>query len=277
MKHNRTLALLDLYAGTPNEGLRGIRQSVESFAVRHGFEWDIRCFDVRGRQELPDTTYDVYISSGGPGDPTGLDNPAWEQRYFEWLQQLCNHNETWPEQARPVLFICHSFQMACRFFGVGEVIKRKSRAFGIYPVHLTPEGTGDPLFRGLPDIFQAVDSREYQVIRPVSQEADHSRGRLLALEKVRPHVPLERAVMAYRFNTHMAGTQFHPEADASGMRRYLNTDDVRLQLLPVLGEEKWTALSQRLEQADDLRLTEETIIPNFLSDALSLNAANAAS
>jgi GMP synthase-like glutamine amidotransferase len=44
---------------------------------------------------------------------------------------------------------------------------------------------------------------------------------ILRLEKERPHVNLERAIMAIRFSKEVFGTQFHPEADGEGMLRYL--------------------------------------------------------
>ena len=40
-------------------------------------------------------------------------------------------------------------------------------------------------------------------------------AKILCIEKERPHVPYERAVMGIRFNEYMIGTQFHPEADAN--------------------------------------------------------------
>lgn len=48
---------------------------------------------------------------------------------------------------------------------------------------------------------------------------------ILAIEKARPHVPYERAMMALRFNENMIGTQFHPEADAIGMSLHLKTPE----------------------------------------------------
>jgi hypothetical protein len=44
-------------------------------------------------------------------------------------------------------------------------------------------------------------------------------------EKYRPHVPLDQAVMAMRFNPIWSRTQFHPEADAIGMSMYLQTEE----------------------------------------------------
>jgi len=86
---------------------------------------------------------------------------------------------------------------------------------------LNHNGSADPLFEGLNDPFYGVDSRDYQVVQPNSQKVRQMGGEILCIEKERPHVPLERAVMAIRFNPYMVGTQFHPEADAEGMSMYL--------------------------------------------------------
>jgi imidazoleglycerol phosphate synthase glutamine amidotransferase subunit HisH len=47
---------------------------------------------------------------------------------------------------------------------------------------------------------------------------------LLALEKERPYVDLPRALMAIRFNEYFIATQFHPEADATGMKLMLQRE-----------------------------------------------------
>ena len=47
-----------------------------------------------------------------------------------------------------VFLICHSFQLACRYFEIGEVIKRKSTAFGVFPIHMLKyQGKTDPIFK----------------------------------------------------------------------------------------------------------------------------------
>ena len=62
-------------------------------------------------------------------------------------------------------------------------------------------------------------------------------AKILCIEKSRPHVPYERAVMGIRFNEYMIGTQFHPEADAPGMSMYLQTEEKRKTVIESHGEE----------------------------------------
>src|SRR5690606_15077253 len=87
-----------------------------------------------------------------------------------------------------IFLICHSFQMACRKYNLGEVTKRKSTAFGIFPISLTNEGALDPVFQGLPNPFYAVDSRDWQVLSGDEEQFEQQHAEVAALEKRRPHV-----------------------------------------------------------------------------------------
>jgi hypothetical protein len=42
---------------------------------------------VRQKNEVPDLTYDIYISSGGPGSPLDSIGSDWEAAYFSWLSE----------------------------------------------------------------------------------------------------------------------------------------------------------------------------------------------
>ena len=69
------LAILDMYQGVPNEGMRCIRQLVAEFAEEIG-GLQVETFEVRQQQQLPRLEdFDLYISTGGPGDP--LDWGQW--------------------------------------------------------------------------------------------------------------------------------------------------------------------------------------------------------
>ena len=135
------------------------------------------------------------------------------------------------------------------------------------PVHKTEEGQNEPLFKHLEDPFWAVDSRDYQVIQP-HEEVLHALGaRIIALEKIRPHVPLERAIMGIRLSDEIVGLQFHPEADPEGMRRYFMKEDKRMAVITEHGEEKLQTMLEQLEDEDKIRKTESVIIPGFLKMA----------
>ena len=268
MNENRRLriAILDLYEGQSNQGMRCIRELLNQYSEVHHLDlhWDE--FDVRLEMQVPDLSYDIYISSGGPGSPLDSEGSEWESLYFQWLKKVELYNEnTGNHNKKQVFFICHSFQLAVRFFGVANVTKRRSTAFGVFPVHLLPHGKKEPVFNGLPDPFFAVDSRDYQVIQPDKQLLAKRGGAVLAIEKERQHVPLERAIMAIRFNKHMIGTQFHPEADAIGMTMYLQRDDKKATVISEHGEAKWKSMIEHLNDPDKIVFTNSHVIPNFLN------------
>jgi hypothetical protein len=93
-------------------------------------------------------------------------------------------------------------------------------------------------------------------------------AKILCIEKDRPHVPYERAIMAIRYNEYMIGTQFHPEADASGMTMYLNREDKKKTVIESHGEEKWRNMLQHLNDPDKILWTYSHVLPNFLNQAV---------
>jgi homoserine O-succinyltransferase len=270
MDNRIRVAILDLYEGQANQGMRCIRELLTEYGRTNGLELHYDEFEVRLQQHLPDLSYDIYISSGGPGSPLDSENSDWESAYFTWLGQIERFNSD-PAQLHPkqVLFICHSFQLICRHYAVARVTHRKSTAFGVFPVHMLDGAAEEPVFAGLRDPFYAVDSRSYQVIQPDYQRLAAMGGQVLAIEKERPHVPLERAIMAIRFSEYMIGTQFHPEADAIGMSMYLQREDRKATVIAEHGEEKWQSMIVQLDDPDKIRWTYSHIIPNFLDYALA--------
>ena len=263
------VAILDLYEGHANEGMRCIRALLRAFdnSNKAGIEWDE--FDVRRKNEVPDMSYDIFISSGGPGDPLVSRYSDWERVYFTWLKNVERWNANPANsQKKFVFFICHSFQLACRHYNIGVVCKRRSTAFGIFPVHLLEAGFEEPVFNGLSDPFYAVDSRDYQVIQPNHNVMQKMGAKILCIEKERRHVPYERAIMGIRFNEYMIGSQFHPEADAEGMMRYLQREDKKLTVIENHGETKWSSMIKHLDDPDKILLTYTHVIPNFLNLAV---------
>jgi GMP synthase-like glutamine amidotransferase len=263
-----SIALLDLYEGQANQGMRCIRELLHQFGQNNQLTITLDEFDVRLKQQLPDLSYDIYISSGGPGSPLDSEGSEWENRYFDWLHSVETYNQDSHNPFKKnVLFICHSFQIACRYFKVATVARRRSTAFGVFPVHMLDAGKQEAIFEGLQNPFYAVDSRDYQVIEPNMQQLRKLGASLLAIEKERPHVPLERAIMAIRFNKYMVGTQFHPEADASGMSMYLQREDKKHTVIQNHGFEKWRSMIDQLNDPDKILYTYSHVIPNFLRQA----------
>lgn len=274
-KNKIRVAVLDLYEGVANQGMRCLREILNQFGDVNQYDlvWDE--FDVRLNNEVPDLSYDIYISSGGPGSPLGSEGTEWEKKFFSWIDSVDSYNANAANTNKKyVFFICHSFQLACRYYGIGEVCKRKSTAFGVFPIHLLPgKEYTEPVFEGLHNPFYAVDSRDYQVINPRHDVIEKMGGTILAIEKERPHVPLPRAIMAARFNEYAIGTQFHPEADAVGMSMYLQTEEKKKTVIENYGFEKWQSMIERLEDPDKISLTYRQVLPNFLNLALGMAVA----
>lgn len=260
------IAVLDMNNNRPNEGMRCILQAIRNVQGNDHAELSFDVFNVRGNNELPGLDYDLYISSGGPGSPLPSDE-AWEPPYFALIDQIFAHNRH-NERKKYVFLICHSFQLVTRHFNLGKLSKRKSTSFGIFPVHKTDEGCTDPVFAGLPDPFYAVDSRDYQVTEPDVDRLNETGAAILALEKYRPHVPLERAVMAMRFSPEVVGTQFHPEADNEGMLRYFLSDEKRNQIVTNFGQAKYDEMVSYLQDPDKIALTEAVVLPGFIRQAI---------
>ena len=74
--------------------------------------------------------------------------------------------------------------------------------------------------------------------------------------------------MAIRFNEYMIGTQFHPEADASGMSLYLQTNEKKKTIIKNYGLEKWEQMITHLNDPDKILFTNSHILPNFLLTAI---------
>lgn len=263
------VAVLDLYEGQANQGMRCIREILANYGDVNNLDLEWKEFDVRGKNDVPDMSYDIFISSGGPGDPLESRYSDWEKAYFTWLKNIERWNENPSNlQKKHVFFICHSFQLACRHYNVGVVTKRKSTAFGIFPIHMLEAGFDEPVFKGLTNPFYAVDSRDFQVIQPNYTILEKMGAQILCIEKERPHVPYERAIMGVRFNEYMIGTQFHPEADSTGMTMYLQREDKRKTIVENHGEEKWRSMITYLNDPRKIVLTYSHVLPNFLDFAV---------
>src|SRR5688572_2518125 len=264
------IAIIDLYDGQPNQGMRCIQDILSTYAHKNNLNLQIEVFGLRDRNELPGTEFNIYISSGGPGSPLDSEGETWENRYFELMDKLeAINNDPATTEKKYVFFICHSFQLMCRHYKIGKVCKRNSTSFGIFPVHKTAAGKFEEIFSGLEDPFFAVDSRDYQVIEPDEAQFEALGAKVLALEKERPHVDLERCLMAIRFNEYFFGTQFHPEADPIGMREHLMKEEKKQQIIELHGEAKYNEMMEFLEDPQILERTQSQIIPSFLDQAIN--------
>lgn len=266
--NNIKIAIIDMNMGFPNQGMRGIQEILQQYKIDNHLHLTIDIFDIRQKGEVPDLGYNIYISSGGPGNPYDGEGQQWESDFFDLLDQIDNFNLV-SDEKKYVFLICHSFQLGCRKYQLGEVTQRKSNAFGIFPISLTEEGRDERVFNGLNNPFYSVDSRDWQVVQPNGTAFKKIGAKLLAIEKDRPHVDLERCMMAIRFSPYMIGTQFHPEADPVGMKIYLLQEEKKETIIKNHGEDKYYDMLNSLENPDRIMLTKSVILPNFLDEAIN--------
>ncbi len=257
------LAILDMYESTVNLGMKNISEIV----ARFGSGLLPEVFDVRSRIQVPDLSYDIYIFSGGPGNPL-VGDESWLKPFHGLIDDLWQHNKT-SVNKKYVFFICHSFQMACHHFGIGEITRRRKKSFGTFPVQKTEAGKEEHIFEDLKNQFWIADFREYQVIRPNLEKMSEIGAQLLCIEKEREHVNLERAMMAIRFSDEMIGTQFHPEADPEGMRSYFQEDERRTAVIEEYGAEKLDRMIEVLNDESKIHLTYSVMLPSFLKRSIS--------
>src|SRR5258705_6593363 len=110
-KQTVRIAILDLYEGVPNQGMRGLRDIIHKFGETNHLNIELDEFDVRVKNSVPDLSYDIYLSSGGPGSPLESEGSEWEKMYFSWLDEVEKWNkDEASSQKKFVFFICHSFQ-----------------------------------------------------------------------------------------------------------------------------------------------------------------------
>ena len=264
---NIKVAIIDMNRGVANQGIRGIEEILCHYQSKHNLEFSTTIFDVRVTDEIPDLSYDIYIATGGPGSPYDGEGKQWEKNFFDLLSQIDRFNELEANKKHAFL-ICHSFQLACKKYNIGDITPRRSTSFGIFPITLTDSGIAETLFDGLENPFYSVDSRNWQVVQPNQQVMDKMGAKILAIEMDRPSSGLERCVMAVRFSPYVIGTQFHPEADPVGMKKYFSLTDKKKLIIKNYGEEKYYDMLNSLENPERILRTQRVIIPNFLDAAL---------
>ncbi len=270
MTENRKIkvAVIDMNNGATNHGVKAIINILVQYQVDTGVVFEIAIYDLRQHLELPGVNHDIYIASGGPGSPFEGKGMEWEDNFFKLIDEIENYNRSTRNAKKYGFLICHSFQMACRKYGLGKVTQRKSPSFGIFPITMTQEGTKDPVFKGLPNPFYAVDSRDWQVLVGDGSDFKEHEAAIAAIEKHRPHVDLERCIMSIRFSKELIGTQFHPEAGPEGMKGYMLQEDKRADLIKEHGEEKYLDMINSMDDPNRISLTQKLILPNFLNEAI---------
>jgi len=259
--HPVRMAILDMNNNVENMGIASIQRIADKFAII-----DYEIFDVRYKREVPGLDFDIYISSGGPGDPLDGDG-IWDKAYFDLMDQLWAHNLV-QEEKKFVFFVCHSFQMICHHMGIGTISLRKNESFGILPVDKTEAGETDSLLKELNSPFYGADFRRYEVIYPNEARIKELDASITAIENPDLDIDENRALMAVRFSNAWYGTQFHPEAHPDGMVHYLRRSDKKEMIIANFGLNTYEEMMHNALHPDRLAHTRDLILPGFLKDAM---------
>lgn len=258
------IAILDMNNGHRNIGIRNIKRLIDHLqhAIRSSHP-DVRFkvdqFHVRDRMEVPDLSYDIYLSSGGPGDP--MEAGEWEGAFFRLLDGVWEHNLQSP-QKKFFFGICHSFQLMAKRYEVGNISARMERNLGIVPIFKTKAGQTDPLYDGLHDKFYAFDNRDYQVTDP-----DHGRLRSLGAEVLSYECVQERigdALTGIRYTSEMEAVQFHPEAEKHGILMRFTDPEEKEKTIALLGEARYVEFMESVQNPNRLLRTYRAVLPGFL-------------
>lgn len=260
-------AIIDLYEDYPNQEIRNFKDLLEQFKTQHNINLSYQVFDLRGKNEIPGLDFDLYLSSGGPGSPVDTEGTEWERLYWQLIDDIDAHNRSEAFPKKHVLFVCHSFQLMCRRLKLGQVNMRHAESFGIFPVCLTQAGKSEPLFKGLPDPFFIVDSREWQVTDADGERFAATGAQLLAIEKQLP-APYPQAIMAIRFNAYFFGTQFHPEVDPQLMLADFTRDEKKQAVINEYGQANYDDILAALAHPAKVMPAYKTIVPGFIQMAL---------
>lgn len=263
------VATIDLYNNERNEGMRCIKEIVSDAGKKNpniDLKYDV--FETRYKGDIPDLSYDIFISSGGPGSPFEDEDKKWDKDYFNLLDKIWNHNQT-SEQKKYIFFICHSFQMMARYFQFGEVNKRFINSFGVMPFAKTEDGVKDPILKNLSEPFYAADIRHWQVVNADKKKIDEFGAKILSWEIPEEENKDNPAITAVRISNEIVGTQFHPEADPESMLYHFKQDERKDFLINRYNEDRYWEMIGLLEHPDKIKLTRKTVIPTFLNNAIN--------
>lgn len=263
-------AIIDLYDDYPNQAIDSFKQIISNYAQKHGLNIDSEVFDLRGKNHAPGLEFDVYISSGGPGSPIDSEGSEWEQKYWALIDAIDAHNHiNHGQRKKHVLFVCHSFQLMCRRLKLADVNPRTSESYGIVPTIATDAAAHETLLSGLGGTYYVFDSREWQVINPDMQRFDEIGATIVSIERERSRPELPRALMAIRFNPYFFATQYHPEVDPLAMKERLKVEQFKQEMIDEYGHDKFNEIFTDLDDDLKIKRTFDTIIPQFLFNALN--------
>ncbi len=145
------------------------------------------------------------------GSPRSLVTPKIEP----WMDDAAALVRRAEERGQPVLGVCFGHQLIGYAFGGRVRVNPNGWEVGTVEVTLNADGAADPLFAGLPSALAANQSHQDEV------ELLGPRTRVLAHSALTTH-------QAIAVGDHVRGVQFHPEMDATVVRRIMRHREAAL-------------------------------------------------
>lgn len=263
------VAILSMYMNQESQGMKYLRLLLENEAYSFpDLSISYKVFATRESNELPRLSdFDLFISTGGPGDPHDGIGQEWENNYFEFLRNFQAHNAS-NGQSKFLFSICHSFQLLCRFFDIAKVVPRPQTCFGIHACRLEKSGKEDALFGKLPDPFLIVENRNWQCVLPDHKKMESLGIQILAKELNPVSAGAEPALLALRISPFWVATQFHPETNPVEMRRVFSEGKKVQEVLAKYGPLKMPETLGFLDQKNpSLFDTFQCLLPEFIKSA----------
>lgn len=161
---------------------------------------DVSVFNAQAG-ELPDSPadFDGVVVTGSPAMVS--DREPWSEKAAQWLAQAVDN-------ATPLLGVCYGHQLLAHALGGEAGYHPEGRESGTRGIELLASAQDDPLFCGMPTIFNAQLTHKQSVLRLPPGAV------LLARNDFEPH-------QAFRVGRNAWGVQFHPEFSSTVMKAYL--------------------------------------------------------
>ena len=115
------VAILDLYDGIANEGMRGFQDILKRYKAKNELKFKLTKFLMCAEKcEVPDYKILIFIFPAvAPAVRLTAKAREWEKKYFNLIDKLEDHNLSNNPQKKHAFFVCHSFQLMCRKYQIG--------------------------------------------------------------------------------------------------------------------------------------------------------------
>lgn len=254
-------------AGDRNEAVPCLRAIIATFfeglrAHRPSLRCELVNVSPRNTSTEIPLDCDLYISTGGPGSPLAARALPWAQRYSTLLDYVYVADQS-GRRAQFLLAICFSFELVVDHFSVAVLRPRRERRCGVMPVFRTVAGAQHPLLAALGETPWCFELRDWDALEPDETRLAEVGGQVLAWE-----ADFDRSrgngLLALSIGTTIESVQFHPEAEPTAVRRWLERPENRSAILGQYGQDAHPAMLRAVESPGGLGRTFETVVPGWL-------------